>query len=210
MYDYLGTIQKASQTIHLSPHLVVKEDRIFEGLGTDYISDFLRSEGCDAPEDYIQFCSAVDFAHIEWEVKPDSIRSLGLEASMCTTGRIFIDSIENVFAPGFWLNEIWNEFQHIHQLNVGSRLIPVDYFDPDNSACICYEMKNKKIGPGLFYFDHREGLLPLDISLDAYFEKLLSYRGVYGWQKALLGGNTQYVAQTTSFIKKIFNETISG
>ena len=208
MNEYMDILHRIVDDLEKLPYIEITLNEIAEGTSYDYVHDYLIDNGWRASEAYIDFCSSIDFADIEWEVKESFISILSLETSMCTTGKIGIPLFEDVLAQDFWLNNIWDEFNTERGIKINSRLILIDYFEPDISGCICLEATDKIIGSGLNYFNHQTGIRPLDISFKEYFQNLRGSRGIYGWQQALFSNDTEYRKQVDFALKKLFTKQL--
>jgi len=179
-----------------------------EGSDPDYIQGFLKNNGFTASHSYLDFYAAVDAVVIEWVVTQEAISRLGLETNMGVSGTINIPPFETVMldlkSPDYWFNVAWNASADVRQPQEAPPFIPFDYFDADTSGCACVEASAKHIGESLWYFDHQFGTHDLYLTIPNYCQHLTRTRGIYGWQRALIGGHTEFREQVDAAVAKLF------
>jgi hypothetical protein len=206
MIGAMQLLRTVTDELAAAPNVRVGRSDIVEGLGAGYVADVLGDNGLTACDAYLEFYGSVDLACIEWVAAKGAVPRHG--DSMSASGRIGIDAFDTMLqaarSPDSWFGIAWRAYHDARDPTEPRRLIPFDYFEPDSSGCACLEVVDARIVDELHYFDHRHGTYPLELTLLEYCQELTRTKGIFGWQRALLGEETQSAQRVRAGLRRLF------
>lgn len=101
------------------------------------------------------------------------------------SGSIHVLQLDQVFGGWDgkeWHDDLWFDWMDKEEKKRMKRLKPIDYFDNDDSGCVCFIVENGNFHQNLVLHSVDYGINKMGINFKTYLEMLLKTRGLFRWQ----------------------------
>jgi hypothetical protein len=181
MKNYLKKIEDLVTELKTIPNISNLTFKKNTGIREEDFADYADEFSIKIAKVVKDFYTEVDGFSLTWKYNPvtsgSPIQPFEGYINILPFYKMFLGTDDNL-----WENEIWGNQTPDKDLSFYKNLKIFDYFEKDNIHCVCLEISDGTLTENLWIF--REGYLPLQmkIGLEEYIEKLISAKGLWGWQ----------------------------
>jgi hypothetical protein len=175
------------------PRISVIENNIDPAISEKKISEIEEDFGIVLDRSISDFYQQIGGFDLEWSVSINSSDKSQLEESDQIIGSIHLLPLEQVFAgrnDDEWFNDLWFDWMDEAQRESYQKIKPFDYFDDQDSGCVCFQRQNGSLNSELQYHSVDYGINNLQSDFSTYITLLLETRGFFRWQFLIVSDKT--------------------
>ncbi|MBD2080956.1 hypothetical protein [Leptolyngbya sp. FACHB-17] len=196
------------------PRINIIKNNSYPAINEEKIAEIEEDFAIKLDYSVSNFYQQVGGLELEWsaDLEEDEAQLQGADQII---GSIHLLPLERVFAgwnDDEWFNDLWFGWMDEAQSEPFKRLKPLDYFDGQDSGCVCFQRENGRLNSKLKYHSVDYGINELRSDFSTYIDLLLDTRGYFRWQllivtdKTIDGYKAQY-DQFSALMPKLFPKT---
>lgn len=213
MTNYRDKFEVMIRELENHSRINVLENHIDPSIDEKKISEIEEDFDIRLDKPISDFYQQVGGLKLEWSVSLED--EAQIDTSDQITGSVHLLPLEQVFAgwnDDEWFNDLWFDWMDEARRESLKKLKPFDYFDNQDSGCICFKLQDGILNSNLQYNSVDYGINELQADFSTYIDLLLETRGFFRWQfltvsDKTIDGYKSHYDEFFSLMPKLFPKT---